>query len=110
MSEDGAKLSLADSDAFVGRKAQMFPQLTIAQIARLEAHGTHSRIAKGQILTDIGERGRPLFVVLSGSIEVVTPHAAIIASDQRRCPTLKSAVPEASDTSVAYSPVSSQRM
>ena len=71
MSEDGAKLSLADSDAFVGRKAQMFPQLTIAQIARLEAHGTHSRIAKGQILTDIGERGRPLFVVLSGSIEVV---------------------------------------
>jgi thioredoxin reductase (NADPH) len=71
MSEEDGKRSLAESDAFIGRKAQMFPLLDAAQIARLEAHGTRSRVAKGQILTDIGDRGRPLYVVLSGSIEVV---------------------------------------
>jgi thioredoxin reductase (NADPH) len=71
MSAEVGNRGLAESDAFVGRKAQMFPQLSAAQIARLEAHGTHMRVGKGQILTEPGDRGRPLFVVLAGSIEVV---------------------------------------
>src|ERR1700730_812158 len=62
---------MADKPPFVGRKAQMFPQLTAAQIARLEAHGTHSRMSKGEILAQPGDRHRPMLVVLSGSIEVV---------------------------------------
>jgi thioredoxin reductase (NADPH) len=49
----------------------MFPQLTSAQIARLEPHGTHRRVNKGEILTEPGDRHRPMLVVLSGSIEVV---------------------------------------
>ena len=32
------------------RKAQMFPQLTAAQIARLEAHGPHRPTSRGEIL------------------------------------------------------------
>jgi thioredoxin reductase (NADPH) len=71
MSVDAGDRGLADSDAFIGRKAQMFPQLSAAQIARLEAHGTHMSVVKGQILVEPGDRGSPLFVVLSGSIEVV---------------------------------------
>jgi thioredoxin reductase (NADPH) len=63
--------AMADQPAFIGRKAQMFPQLTPAQIARLEALGTHSRMSKGEILTEPGARNRPMLVVLSGSIEVV---------------------------------------
>jgi thioredoxin reductase (NADPH) len=64
---------LADKPPFIGRKAQMFPQLTAAQIARLEAHGTHRRMQKGEILAQPGDRNRPMLVVLSGSIEVVQP-------------------------------------
>jgi thioredoxin reductase (NADPH) len=62
---------LANTPPFVGRKAQMFPQLAPAQIARLEALGTHSRMSKGEILVEPGDRHRPMLVVLSGSIEVV---------------------------------------
>ncbi len=62
---------IADSTAFLGRKAQMFPQLTAAQIARLEPHGTHRHMSKGEILAQPGERNRPMLVLLSGSIEVV---------------------------------------
>jgi thioredoxin reductase (NADPH) len=51
----------------------MFPQLTPAQIARLEPHGTHRHVNKGEILTEPGDRNRPMLVVLSGSIEVVQP-------------------------------------
>ena len=64
---------IADSPAFRGRKAQMFPQLTAAQIARLEAHGTHRRMSAGEILAEPGDRNIPMLVVLSGSIEVVQP-------------------------------------
>jgi len=64
---------IADGPAFRGRKAQMFPQLTAAQIARLEAHGTHRRMSAGEILAEPGDRNIPMLVVLSGSIEVVQP-------------------------------------
>jgi thioredoxin reductase (NADPH) len=64
---------IAGKPPFSGRKAQMFPQLTPAQIARLEAAATHRRISKGEILAEPGDRHRPMLVVLSGSIEVVQP-------------------------------------
>ena len=64
---------LAAGPAFAGRKAQMFPQLTTAQIARLSAHGTRRNMSKGEVLAEPGDRNRPVLVVLSGSIEVVQP-------------------------------------
>jgi thioredoxin reductase (NADPH) len=64
---------IADGPAFVGRKAQMYPQLTAAQIGRLEAHATHRRMIKGEVLAEPGDRNRPMLVVLSGGIEVVQP-------------------------------------
>lgn len=71
MSIGGA--GIAEGPSFIGRKAQMFPQLTDRQIARLEAHGTHRTMAKGEILAEPGDRNRPMLVVLTGSIEVVQP-------------------------------------
>src|ERR1700733_10167484 len=65
--------AIADKPPFNGRKAQMFPQLTPAQIARLEVHATHGQISEGEILAQPGDRHRPMLVVLSGSIEVVQP-------------------------------------
>jgi thioredoxin reductase (NADPH) len=55
------------------RRAQMFPELTPAQVARLERHGTRVRTNKGDVLAEPGERYRRLMVVLSGSIEIVRP-------------------------------------
>jgi thioredoxin reductase (NADPH) len=61
----------ADDPFFLGRKAQMFPLLTAAQIARLEAHGTHRATSRGEILNEPGDRNLPMLVVLSGTIEVI---------------------------------------
>lgn len=55
------------------RKDQIFPILTPAQIARLAAHGNKIAVHRGQVLAEPGDRHRKLFVVLSGSIEVVRP-------------------------------------
>src|SRR6202051_1605189 len=57
---------------YAGRSAQMFPHLTPVQIARLSAHGRKSAIQKGQVLAEPGDR-LPMYVVLSGSIEIVQP-------------------------------------
>src|SRR5258707_2485032 len=64
---------LADRPPFSGRRAQMFPQLTAAQISRLDALGSRRRMTQGEILAEPGDRHRPMLVVLSGSIEVVQP-------------------------------------
>jgi len=51
----------------------MFPELTAAQIARLERHGKRMRTHAGEVLVEPGGIYRHLMVVLSGSIEVVRP-------------------------------------
>jgi len=73
MTSDAPEAASAGGLSFGGRQAQMFPQLTAAQIARLEAHGSRRRIVKGEILAQPGDRHRPMLIVLSGSIEVVQP-------------------------------------
>ena len=69
------ELSLEGSIAqspYAGRPAQTFPRLTALQIARLIAHGRKISIQKGQVLAEPGDR-LPMYIVLSGSIEVVQP-------------------------------------
>jgi thioredoxin reductase (NADPH) len=60
---------------YSGRSAQMFPHLTPVQIARLSAHGHRISTHKGQILAEPGDR-LPMFVVLSGSLEIIQPTLA----------------------------------
>jgi thioredoxin reductase (NADPH) len=58
---------------FESRREQMFPQLTAQQIARLERHGRRMRTSAGQVLQEAGEGHRDLYVVLSGSLQIVRP-------------------------------------
>ncbi len=53
------------------RREQIFPRLTMAQIARLVPHGKRIRVHAGQVLTEPGERNARFIVVLSGAIEVM---------------------------------------
>jgi thioredoxin reductase (NADPH) len=62
----------AFQSAYAGRSAQMFPQLTPAQIARLSAHGRKRTVQKGEVLAEPGDRP-PMFVVLSGGIDILQP-------------------------------------
>ena len=57
---------------YAGRSAQMFPHLTALQIARLSAHGQKVATQKSQILSEPGDHP-PMYVVLSGSIEIIQP-------------------------------------
>jgi thioredoxin reductase (NADPH) len=58
---------------YESRREQMFPKLTAQQIARLEPHGRRIRTTAGQVLSEAGEGHRDLYVVLSGSLEIVRP-------------------------------------
>ena len=53
------------------RRAQMYPSLTEAQLARVARLGTRRRIKRGDILFEQRQVQRPFFVVLSGSIEII---------------------------------------
>jgi thioredoxin reductase (NADPH) len=61
------------ANLFESRREQMFPKLTAQQIARLERHGRKIRTTAGQVLSEAGEGHRDLYVVLSGSLEIVRP-------------------------------------
>ncbi len=50
---------------------QLTPTLTPAQIQRVAAHGRSRAVGAGEVLYDIGEPNPRMFVVLSGSIEIV---------------------------------------
>jgi thioredoxin reductase (NADPH) len=53
------------------RRAQMFPRLTDAQMARVAAQGRRRAVRSGEILFEQGEIHRHLFVVISGRIDVM---------------------------------------
>ena len=55
---------------------RLFPTLTDAQIARIEAHGRRRSIARGDVLVEVGDRPVPFFVVVSGELhaEAVQAH------------------------------------
>jgi thioredoxin reductase (NADPH) len=53
------------------RREQMFPRLTASQLARLQRFGQRRAIRAGEILAEPGDRGLPMWVVLSGSIDVI---------------------------------------
>jgi len=54
---------------------RLFPKLTPAQMARIEAHGRRRAISKGEVLVEIGDKGVPFFVVVSGQVQIRRPSA-----------------------------------
>jgi thioredoxin reductase (NADPH) len=55
------------------RRAQMFPKLTSAQLARLQRQGTVLQTRAGEILLELGDSPRGVFVLAAGSLEVLAP-------------------------------------
>jgi thioredoxin reductase (NADPH) len=53
------------------RREQMFPTLTAAQMARLEAYGKRTRVTAGEVLAQSGERVGRVLIVISGAIEIL---------------------------------------
>jgi len=62
---------LTQNSSLATRRDQMFPVLTGVQLARLQRYGQRRAIRAGEILAEPGDRGLPMWVVLSGSIEVM---------------------------------------
>jgi thioredoxin reductase (NADPH) len=54
----------------------MFPKLTTAQLARLERQSTRLQTQAGEILMELGEIPRGVFVVAAGSVEALVPPSA----------------------------------
>jgi thioredoxin reductase (NADPH) len=59
------------------RRAQMFPRLTEAQVARVARYGEERSYEPGTTLFEQGDERIPFFVVLKGEIEIVHPKGAI---------------------------------
>lgn len=62
------ELAIELPSSLAGRRDQMFPQLTDAEIARVRRFGTLRRYASGEKLFAAGEPGPGMFVVLKGSV------------------------------------------
>lgn len=55
------------------RAEQIFPTLTAAQLQRLAAHGRARSARTGEVLVELGDKDIPVFVVISGELEIVRP-------------------------------------
>ena len=55
------------------RRAQVFPKLTPAQLTRLQRHGTTLQTRADEILLELGDTARGVFVVAAGSVEALVP-------------------------------------
>jgi thioredoxin reductase (NADPH) len=61
------------TDPYLGRRDQMFPRLTPAQMGRIRAVGERRSIRAGEVLFELGEQNTRFFVVIEGAVEVVRP-------------------------------------
>jgi len=69
------------TDILERRREQMFPKLTPAQLARVRTHCTARDVASGEVLLEVGERPRCIFVVQSGRVEVAAASSDIRAEN-----------------------------
>jgi thioredoxin reductase (NADPH) len=60
-------------DSTSERRARMFPQLTPAQVERIEKLGTRRRVKAGEVVFAVGDRRTAFFVVLEGALEILRP-------------------------------------
>ncbi len=64
------------ADVYEERRAQMFPALGEAQIARVAEHAKRRAVAAGEILFEQGDVNSGIYVVLSGTLEIWRPGLA----------------------------------
>src|SRR5256886_8397099 len=65
------------------RTNEAFPELTPAQLARIEPHGRRRRLAQGEVVGEPGQPVTKIFVVISGQLDAVTPLQASTANMPR---------------------------
>jgi len=53
------------------RDDRLFPVLNAAQIARIGPHGRVRRVERGEVLAEPGASNRPVFVIVTGGLEIV---------------------------------------
>ena len=68
MTESTSPIPLTSS-----RVEQIFPLLTAAQLRRLTSHGAPRSVRAGEVLVELGDGEIPMFVVISGELEIVRP-------------------------------------
>src|SRR5579872_6857486 len=66
MTESTSPIPLTSS-----RVEQIFPVLTPAQMRRLTSHGAPRSVRAGEVLVELGDGEIPMFVVISGELEIV---------------------------------------
>jgi thioredoxin reductase (NADPH) len=64
------------SEVYLNRRAQMFPKLSDAQVARVARVAEIVEVAEGDILYDEGDYDLSFFVVLDGAIAIVHPNGS----------------------------------
>ena len=57
--------------ASMAEPERAFPTLPAPQLSRLAAHGRRRQTERGEVLIDAGDRGVPVFVVVSGELHAV---------------------------------------
>jgi thioredoxin reductase (NADPH) len=70
MAESRAPIPLAVTGA---RADRIFPTLTEAQMQRLASHGNPRSVRADEVLVELGDKDIPVFLVMSGELEVVRP-------------------------------------
>jgi hypothetical protein len=65
--------SIAPIPLTASRAEQIFPTLTAAQLQLLVAHGLARSVRAGEVLVELGDKDIPVFVAISGELEVVRP-------------------------------------
>jgi thioredoxin reductase (NADPH) len=68
------------------RTNEAFPELTPAQLARIELHGRRRRLAQGEVVGEPGQPVTKIFVVVSGQLDAVTPLQASTVNMPRFTP------------------------
>ena len=57
---------------FTSPAERLFPKLTPEHIDRIAAHGRSRNVREGEILSDVGVRNAPFFIIKTGSLEIVS--------------------------------------
>ncbi len=79
-------MSAVASHISVEPGSEAFPLLTPAQIERLRPHGKLRRVEAGEVLFEPGDSNVPVYVVLSGGLEILQPCPEGVRSVVRHVP------------------------
>ena len=72
-SMDSGNSALTPLAVTVSRPDRVFPTLTPEQVSRIAAHGRRRSTTQGDVLVDVGDQAVPVFVVISGELQVLRP-------------------------------------